>query len=69
MRAALPAPREFTASVDDSVRAHVALYEEALRAGPPDARVVSERERVWQHSEDAWGRELAKKSAQELGFT
>ncbi len=69
LRGALPAPSAFTPSVADNVRAHLALYDEALRAGPrDDVRAVSERERIWQAHEDAWGRELARRTGEELGF-
>lgn len=69
LRRRLPAPRAFTPSAEDDVRAHLEVYEEARRAGPPrDVRAVPERERLWQAAEDAWGRELPKHTAQELGF-
>ena len=69
LRAALPASRAFTPSADEHVRAHLAVYEDVLRAGPPEgARAVPERERIWQAHEDAWGRELPRRSGEELGF-
>jgi hypothetical protein len=68
LRARLPAPRDFTPSAEDNVRAHLALYEEARRAGPPEVRAVPERERLWQAAEDAFGRELPRRTAEELGF-
>lgn len=68
LRAHLPAARDFTPGSEDVVRAHLALYEEARRAGPPEVRPVPERERLWQASEDAFGRELPRRTAEELGF-
>ena len=68
LRAALPAARAFTPSVADNVRAHLAVYEAVLRAGPPDARAVPQRERIWQAAEDAWGSALPRHTGEELGF-
>lgn len=69
LRRALPASRAFTPSVEDNVRAHLAHYEEVLRAGAPhDVRAVPERERIWQAGEDAWGAELQRRTGAELGF-
>ena len=65
---ALPAPATFTASTADNARAHLALYEEALRAGAPEARDVPMRERIWQGAEDAWGSAFGRCTARELGF-
>ncbi len=68
LRASLPAARAFTPSSEDNVRAHLAVYEEAWRAGAPEARAVPERERMWQAAEDSFGRELPRRTAEELGF-
>jgi hypothetical protein len=69
LRRRLPAPSEFTPSARDQVRAHLALYEEAVTAGPPpDVRAVPQRERVWQYGEEAWGRALQQQTGEELGF-
>lgn len=68
-RERLPASRDFTPSVADHVRAHLALYAEVVAAGPPyGARVVEQRERIWQAQEDAWALGFGKCSARELGF-
>jgi len=64
----LPAARDFTPSTEDNVRAHLTVYEEALRAGAPPVRPVPERERLWQAAEDAFERELPRHTAEELGF-
>jgi len=50
------------------VRAHLALYEDARSKGAPPVRAVPERERMWQAAEDAFGRELPRRTAEELGF-
>jgi hypothetical protein len=51
------------------VRAHLALYARSPRAGRRRTRApCPERERIWQATEDAWGRELPRRSAEELGF-
>lgn len=70
LRARLPAPGEFVPSMAEHVRVHLAVYEEALRAGaPPGVRPVPERERLWQAAEDAWGTALPRHTGEELGFT
>lgn len=68
LRAGLPNAREFTPSSEDNVRAHLAVYEEARRAGAPEVRAVPGRERMWQAAEDAFGSELPRRTAEELGF-
>lgn len=69
LRRSLPAARDFTPSADEHVRAHLAVYEAVLRAGPPrDVRAVSERERIWQAGEDAWDAALQQRTGKELGF-
>jgi glycosyltransferase involved in cell wall biosynthesis len=68
LREALPAARDFTPSTEDNVRAHLAVYEDALRAGPLEVSPPPERERLWQAAEDAFGRELPRRTAEELGF-
>ncbi|MSR62570.1 MAG: glycosyltransferase [Planctomycetes bacterium] len=68
LRTSLPEPQHFTPSGAAQVAALVALYADARRAGAPDARVVSERERIWQAGEDAWARALQQCSGKELGF-
>ena len=68
LQASLPAARDFTPSTEDYVRAHHGIYEEARAAGAPAVRAVPERERIWQATEDAWGRELPRRTAEELGF-
>jgi len=68
VRARLPAPESFTPSGEAQVAALEGLYEDARRAGPPAARVVPERERIWQAGEDAWALALGRCSGEELGF-
>jgi len=68
LRARLPESRRFTPTMADYVRRHVALYDRALAAGAPAVRTVPERERIWQATEDAWGRELQKRTGEELGL-
>jgi glycosyltransferase involved in cell wall biosynthesis len=66
--ARLPDPRVFTPSVAEQVARHLELYAEVAAGPRPEARAVPERERIWQASEDAWGRELSKRRPEELGF-
>jgi glycosyltransferase involved in cell wall biosynthesis len=69
LRASLPALAEFVPSVAAHVRAHLSVYTEALQAGPPEnVRLPSERERLWQAAEDAWGAALPRHTGEELGF-
>jgi glycosyltransferase involved in cell wall biosynthesis len=69
LRARLPEPRSFTASMADHVAAHLAVYARARAAGvPADVRSVPQRERIWQAQEDGFAAELSRRSAEELGF-
>jgi hypothetical protein len=69
LRARLPDPRSFTASMEDHVAAHLAVYALARAAGVPgDVRSVPQRERIWQAQEDGFGAELSRRTAEELGF-
>jgi glycosyltransferase involved in cell wall biosynthesis len=69
LRAALPDAGAFTPRVEEVVQAHLGVYAEALRAGPPEGvRAVPERERIWQAREDDWGNALQRRTGEELGF-